>query len=415
MGINLDTDSKIPHFWILLKKRILLYQYIQGQLIQFNDVPLNDTPLLVSWLEDTLFLQFKDHTQSMNIHTMQLVADLKTVVKNTNQMCMKLLQTQSLLVASSPNSYSCIVREKGIHLKDWSIQLTSAVKRVCYSTPFIYILSDTLQVFDEYTGQLVDSVNLSSPLQLMCDADFSSTELKDELYSFLLGVTNDGDLVIIDLIDSDRYVTELLNRNMVLPAFAILHRNEKIKNTQMDQLECHKKAYLYFLTQLNFEDAFSHAISANIHPHEILHLFPDLVVGSLPEPVVLTKEVIGRNNHTMTDFIISCLKQQSSNPSSINATCDEVKQLYEKSRYELLAYLQNWHATHDLETMIDTAIIHLLLQYQPKLVYFFLSSPTACEESHIQPLLTERGLFSALAQFYINQQQPEKALNLWKQ
>ena len=323
------SDPSIPFFWILIKKRIILYQYMQGQFIQFSEIPLNDTPLVVNWFEDDVALQYKDRIDYINIHTTQQIASLKTQVKNGNQMAMKLLQNQSILVASANTTYSFVVKDdSGVHFGEPSIQLTSAVKQVCYVAPFIFILTDSLQVFDEYSGTQVTSIPLSSPLQLICDVPFTLSELKEEIYSMLLGVTADGSLVSIDLKDSDAYVTELMNTNRMMPAFAILHRNEKIQNTLMNQGEFHQKAFIFFFTQAKFAEAFHHAFIANVHPSEFLPLFSDLLSEEVPPPAVLTKEVIGRNNHTMIEFVVSALKQQSYDPSSITAESEEVAKSY---------------------------------------------------------------------------------------
>ena len=103
MGVNLFDESETLCFWVLIKKHVFLYHYFQGQFKLFKEIPLNDTPLLMSWTGDYINLQFKDHIMCLNIHTNQSVADFKTQVKNTNQMCMKLLQSQNLLVATSNN------------------------------------------------------------------------------------------------------------------------------------------------------------------------------------------------------------------------------------------------------------------------------------------------------------------------
>ena len=80
----------------------------------------------------------------------------------------------------------------------------------------------------------------------------------------------------------------------------------------------------------------------------------------------------------------------------------------------MLGYLQKWRPRKQ-ESVVDMVIVRLLLQYQPTQVEPFLSTPTASKEEQLKPLLMEKGLYSALAQFYIQNQEPEKALNLWKQ
>ena len=110
MGINLSVDPSVPHFWVLIKKKIICYQYLQGQFIQFAELPLGDTPLAVSWLKDTLFLQFKDHIQCINIHSSSVVSDLKIQIKNANLIQnMKLMETGGLLALTSPTTFSSII------------------------------------------------------------------------------------------------------------------------------------------------------------------------------------------------------------------------------------------------------------------------------------------------------------------
>ena len=71
MGVNLFDESETLCFWVLIKKHVFLYHYFQGQFKLFKEIPLNDTPLLMSWTGDYINLQFKDHIICLNIHTNQ--------------------------------------------------------------------------------------------------------------------------------------------------------------------------------------------------------------------------------------------------------------------------------------------------------------------------------------------------------
>ena len=86
---------------------------------------------------------------------------------------------------------------------------------------------------------------------------------------------------------------------------------------------------------LAFKNAFAHAADAALPAGEVLQLFPELCVATLPEPRVVTPDVLGRNVRTLREFVVAMLKQQSDDPSSITADSAVVQQL--------AAFLQSLH------------------------------------------------------------------------
>ena len=94
---------------------------------------------------------------------------------------------------------------------------------------------------------------------------------------------------------------------------------------------------------LAFKDAFAHAADAALPAGEVLQLFPELCVETLPEPRVVTPDVLGRNVRTLREFVVAMLKQQSDDPSSITADSAVVQQHEKEARAELAAFLQSLH------------------------------------------------------------------------
>ena len=75
----------------------------------------------------------------------------------------------------------------------------------------------------------------------------------------------------------------------------------------------------------------------------MLQLFPLLCVEEVGEPRVVTADVLGRNIRTMRDFVVTTLKQQSTDPSSITAESESVQQFEKEASTELTAFLQHLH------------------------------------------------------------------------
>ena len=66
-------------------------------------IALNDTPLLMEWIDDRLFLQYKDRLVEMRCTDRSILSENRTAVKNAAQLCLKVLSNDALLFASSPN------------------------------------------------------------------------------------------------------------------------------------------------------------------------------------------------------------------------------------------------------------------------------------------------------------------------
>ena len=72
----------------------------------------------------------------------------------------------------------------------------------------------------------------------------------------------------------------------------------------------------------------------------MLQLFPSLCVEEVGEPRVVTADVLGRNIRTMKDFVVTTLKQQSADPSSITPESEAVQKIEKEANAELAAFLQ---------------------------------------------------------------------------
>ena len=75
----------------------------------------------------------------------------------------------------------------------------------------------------------------------------------------------------------------------------------------------------------------------------MLQLFPSLCVEEVGEPRVVTADVLGRNIRTMRDFVVTTLKQQSADPSSITPESEAVQKIEKEANAELAAFLQHLH------------------------------------------------------------------------
>ena len=112
---------------------------------------------------------------------------------------------------------------------------------------------------------------------------------------------------------------------------------------RIDITQSHTQAFLSFFQQLQFHQAYQHATIASLPASELLQLYPDLLVEPLPPPQILTTALLGRNVHSITDFIVSSLKQRAENPSAIIVDSPAVQELLHTARAELLRFLQFWH------------------------------------------------------------------------
>lgn len=107
--------------------------------------------------------------------------------------------------------------------------------------------------------------------------------------------------------------------------------------------QLHTQAFISFLKTLAFKDAFAHAADAGLAVGEVLQLFPELCADALPEPCVVTPDVLGRNVKTLREFVMTVLKQQSADPSSITPDSAVVQEHEKEARVELAAFLQRLH------------------------------------------------------------------------
>ena len=103
MGVNYAEEDGVLKMWVLVKKAIHFFVYSQGQFNEYQTIALNDTPLLMEWIDDRLFLQYKDRLVEMRCTDRSILSENRTAVKNAAQLCLKVLSNDALLLASSPN------------------------------------------------------------------------------------------------------------------------------------------------------------------------------------------------------------------------------------------------------------------------------------------------------------------------
>ena len=66
MGVNYAEEDGVLKMWVLVKKAIHFFVYSQGQFNEYQTIALNDTPLLMEWIDDRLFLQYKDRLVALH-------------------------------------------------------------------------------------------------------------------------------------------------------------------------------------------------------------------------------------------------------------------------------------------------------------------------------------------------------------
>lgn len=116
MGTNASEEDGIVKMWVLMKKAVHFFLYSQGQFSEYQALPLNDTPLLMEWIGERLFLQFKDRLLELNSLEGTPVAEHKTPVKSASQLCLKLLSNDMLLFASAPNILVLVIQALHRHM-----------------------------------------------------------------------------------------------------------------------------------------------------------------------------------------------------------------------------------------------------------------------------------------------------------
>ena len=232
IGINGTLRDNCIQFWILVKKRVILYTFSQGQFNQIREIPLADTPLLVSWIDNLLLLQSKESLLVMDLSTSHSSTTFKTALKSSQQACLRLLSSNRIFFSTSPTSFSLLDRPDGSLPRETSLSYTSPVasKGVWFSSPFIFVQSDQLHVLDQWTLRPVDSLSLPSA-QLLCDMVLLDSELQNDELGVVIAVLADGAVCAIDLRDADATISRFSQSGDVAAAFDLLHRNEAAGNT----------------------------------------------------------------------------------------------------------------------------------------------------------------------------------------
>lgn len=405
MGLNWMLWEGALQVWVLIKKRLLLYSYDHGQFRQFQTIPLNDTPLRISWVRSNVYLQYKDHLMVIDVSSLQVLSDVKLPVKFSAPLEMKVLNSGTVVFNSAPGVYSSVQNTMIVH--------GTVAKDMAYNTPFLFLLNETLSVYDQNSGELVQT--LATPnIERICDNSLLWDAMQAEAYSLCVCVDSSGTVSIIDYSNADMLVTRLLQNSQIQTAFDVFHRCENVGCSCLDKSQSHQQAFLYYMKNLQFQEASQHACDASLDPAELLQLFPDLRYKDLPEGHVITSEVLGRNVHSITEFVLSILKQQSADPARIIADSEQVQSRLREAYESLLAVLFQAHETQP-SRLVDVALLRLLLHLNDNRVGDFIASPTMCEEEDVHDLLWSRGMYGELAQFYLIKEKPEKALSLWQQ
>lgn len=244
MGINGTLRDNCLQFWILVKKRVILYTFSQGQFAKLQEIPLADTPLLVSWIGPLLLLQSKDSLLVMDLSTPQSSTTFKTALKNSSQATLRLLSNHRLFFSTSPTSFSLLDLPdlsdgsdgsdgpRSALPRETSLSYTSPApsKGVCFSSPFIFVQSDALHVLEQWSLRPVDSLPLPTA-QLLCDMSLLDSELQHDELGVVIAVLADGAVCAIDLRDADATISRFSQTGDVAAAFDLLHRNEAAGNT----------------------------------------------------------------------------------------------------------------------------------------------------------------------------------------
>lgn len=110
-----------------------------------------------------------------------------------------------------------------------TLSLPAPPKAVVYSSPFLFVCSDVLTVYDQFTRQPVQQLPLA-PLCLV-DQPLRLPDLRRNAYSCVLLVGKEGKVGVLDLADADATIHSLLQNNEPFTAFDVLHRNQQVANT----------------------------------------------------------------------------------------------------------------------------------------------------------------------------------------
>lgn len=226
IGTNASEEDGIVKMWVLMKKTVHFFLYSQGQFNEYQALPLNDTPLLMEWIGERLFLQFKDRLVEMNSVEGTPVAEYKTPVKNASQLCLKLLSNNSLLFASAPNVLSLLSLSAGTRT---SLSLPLPPKFIAYASPFLFIYSDVLTLYDQFTLHPLQQLTAPLPLFLV-DQPLPLPALRTAFTPVFL-VDKDARLTVPELRDGDVTIHALLQVGSPFTAFDLLRRCQAVGNT----------------------------------------------------------------------------------------------------------------------------------------------------------------------------------------
>lgn len=110
-----------------------------------------------------------------------------------------------------------------------TLSLPAPPKSVVYSSPFLFVCSDVLTVYDQFTRRPIQQLPLA-PLFLV-DQPLRLPDLRRNAYSCVLLVDKEGKVGVLDLADADATIHSLLQNNAPFTAFDVLHRNQQVANT----------------------------------------------------------------------------------------------------------------------------------------------------------------------------------------
>lgn len=98
MGINYHSPDDSIQVWILMKKRVVLFQHDHGQFQQIQSIQLNDTPLQMVWAGTFLYLQFKDKLVQYAQESGLPTAEMKFASKLSAPGEMRYMNSECILV-----------------------------------------------------------------------------------------------------------------------------------------------------------------------------------------------------------------------------------------------------------------------------------------------------------------------------
>lgn len=288
-----------------------------------------------------------------------------------------------------------------------SFRSETPVQGMAPISPFFFLQSEMLQVFDLHSG-----VSLATLAPLASLAELA-LPLTTDFYAVVAGVDTAGTAGILDLVNADSAATQLAADGAVVSALEVLRRATAVRCATMAQEPLRRRAFQEALKRLELKQAFGFVDDATT----LLPLFPALLPNIAPvaQNEWLSEEVLGRNVHSLESFVLATMKQQSADPSAVTADSAPVAQKVAEGYAELLPLLRQAHATKPTR-FVDVALFHLLLRQDDNAaVAQLLAEPTECTMEDVEGELRNRGMFAALAQFCVSKGDARKALELWRQ